>query len=88
MHREVLARFAAVDVVVMAAAVADFRPAHTGPTKIKKVAGREPEALALVQNADILVDIAAPGPTRPRIVVGFAAETGDERGSVLDYARD
>ena len=88
LHRAMVEHSADADAVVMAAAVADFRPAHTGPTKIKKVAGREPEALALVQNADILVDIAAPGPTRPRIVVGFAAETGDERGSVLDYARD
>jgi phosphopantothenoylcysteine decarboxylase/phosphopantothenate--cysteine ligase len=88
LHRAMVEHSADADAVVMAAAVADFRPAHTGPTKIKKVADREPEALALVQNADILVDIAAPGPTRPRIVVGFAAETGDERGSVLDYARD
>jgi len=76
------------DAVVMAAAVADFRPALAGPTKIKKVAGHEPEPLALVQNPDILVGLAAPGPTRPRVVVGFAAETGDDRGSVLDYARD
>jgi phosphopantothenoylcysteine decarboxylase/phosphopantothenate--cysteine ligase len=76
------------DAVVMAAAVADFRPAVVGSTKIKKRAGLEPEPLALVQNPDILAGIAAPGPDRPAVVVGFAAETGDERGSVLDYARD
>ena len=76
------------DAVVMAAAVADFRPASTGPTKIKKRRGEEPEPLALVQNADILAAIAAPGPDRPAVVVGFAAETGDDRGTALDYARD
>jgi len=79
---------AGADAVVMAAAVADFRPASLGATKIKKRAGQEPSPLALVQNPDILVGIAAPGPDRPAVVVGFAAETGDEHGSVLDYARD
>jgi phosphopantothenoylcysteine decarboxylase/phosphopantothenate--cysteine ligase len=74
--------------VVMAAAVADFRPAGAGPTKIKKRPGSEPEPLALVQNPDILAGIAAPGPDRPPLVVGFAAETGDDQGSALDYARD
>ena len=76
------------DAVVMAAAVADFRPAGTGPTKIKKRAGLDPEPLTLVQNPDILAGIAAAGPDRPPVVVGFAAETGDDRGSALDYARD
>ncbi len=76
------------DAVVMAAAVADFRPASTGPTKIKKRAGLDPEPLSLTKNPDILAGIAAPGPDRPAVVVGFAAETGDEHGSALDYARD
>ena len=76
------------DAVVMAAAVADFRPAALGASKIKKRPGQEPEPLRLVKNPDILVGLAAPGPDRPPIVVGFAAETGDERGSALDYARD
>ena len=76
------------DAVVMAAAVADFRPGRTGAHKIKKRAGVEPEPLTLVQNPDILAGIATPGAHRPRLVVGFAAETGDEHGSALDYARD
>ena len=75
------------DALVMAAAVADFRPAHAGATKIKK-RGADPDPVTLVQNPDILVALAAPGPDRPPVVVGFAAETGDDRGSVLDYARD
>lgn len=74
--------------VVMAAAVADFRPVSTGPTKIKKRQGLDPEPLALVQNPDILAGIAAAGPDRPPVVVGFAAETGDDQNSALDYARD
>jgi phosphopantothenoylcysteine decarboxylase/phosphopantothenate--cysteine ligase len=76
------------DAVVMAAAVADFRPASTGPTKIKKRTGIEPEPLTLTKNPDILAGIAAPGPDRPAVVVGFAAETGDADGTALDYARD
>jgi len=78
----------AADAVVMAAAVADFRPAALGATKIKKRPGQEPEPLHLVQNPDILAALAAPGPDRPPVVVGFAAETGDEHGSALDYAQD
>ncbi len=73
------------DAVVMAAAVADFRPVAAGSTKIKKVAGREPEPLHLVENPDILAGIAAPGPGRPPVVVGFAAETGDEHAGPLEY---
>lgn len=76
------------DAVVMAAAVADFRPATAGQTKIKKRAGLEPAPLTLVQNPDILAGIAAAGADRPELVIGFAAETGDDQGSVLDYARD
>jgi phosphopantothenoylcysteine decarboxylase / phosphopantothenate---cysteine ligase len=76
------------DAVVMAAAVADFRPASSGPTKIKKRTGIDPEPLRLTKNPDILAGISAPGPDRPAVVVGFAAETGDEEGTALDYARD
>jgi phosphopantothenoylcysteine decarboxylase/phosphopantothenate--cysteine ligase len=79
---------AGADAVVMAAAVADFRPVEAGTTKIKKRVGLEPAPLTLVQNPDILAQLAAPGPQRPQVVVGFAAETGDDRGSVMDYARD
>jgi phosphopantothenoylcysteine decarboxylase/phosphopantothenate--cysteine ligase len=49
--------------------------ASTG--KIKKVPGGAPPALELVPNPDILATIAAPGSQRPRLVVGFAAETDD-----------
>jgi phosphopantothenoylcysteine decarboxylase/phosphopantothenate--cysteine ligase len=66
-----------VDAAVFAAAVADWRVAGTSKGKIKKVPGAAPPALELVPNPDILATIAAVGPRRPRLVVGFAAETDD-----------
>ena len=63
-----------VDVAVCAAAVADWRPADAAPRKIKK-SGDRPPALHLVENPDVLATLAAPGNMRPRLVVGFAAET-------------
>jgi phosphopantothenoylcysteine decarboxylase/phosphopantothenate--cysteine ligase len=66
-----------VDAAVFAAAVADWRVAGASKGKIKKVPGSPPPALELVPNPDILATIAAAGPRRPRLVVGFAAETND-----------
>jgi phosphopantothenoylcysteine decarboxylase/phosphopantothenate--cysteine ligase len=65
------------DVAVFAAAVADWRVDHAAAQKIKKQPGAAPPALTLVPNPDILAAIAAPGAQRPRLVVGFAAETAD-----------
>jgi phosphopantothenoylcysteine decarboxylase/phosphopantothenate--cysteine ligase len=62
------------EVAVMTAAVSDWRPESLAPEKIKKGAG-EPQPLKLVKTPDILATLAAPGPDRPRLVVGFAAET-------------
>lgn len=75
------------DVVVMAAAVADFRPATTPDAKIKKVPGQGPAPIALVENPDILAELAHERLRAGQVVVGFAAETGDESGSVLDHGR-
>jgi phosphopantothenoylcysteine decarboxylase / phosphopantothenate---cysteine ligase len=66
-----------VDVAVCAAAVADWRVAREAASKIKKVPGAAPPALELVPNPDILATLSMPGPRRPRLVVGFAAETDD-----------
>ena len=78
---------AEADAVVMAAAVADFRPRDTSATKIKKGAG-EPTEIALVRNPDVLAELAAPPRRRPgQVVVGFAAETGDAEGDVLAHGR-
>jgi phosphopantothenoylcysteine decarboxylase/phosphopantothenate--cysteine ligase len=65
------------DIAVFAAAVADWRVEQTSLGKIKKQPGAAPPVLGLVPNPDILATIAAAGPNRPRLVVGFAAETDD-----------
>ena len=65
-----------VEVAVCAAAVADWRPAGLSGGKIKKREGATPPAIALVENPDILRTLAH-HPRRPRLVIGFAAETGD-----------
>ncbi len=65
-----------VEAAVMAAAVADWRVANAGASKIKKVAGRLP-VLEFTENADILATLSQMTTGRPRLVVGFAAETDD-----------
>ena len=62
---------------VAVAAVADWRPEQPQSLKIKKAADQGPPALSLVENPDILRHVAQAGPHRPRLVVGFAAETHD-----------
>jgi phosphopantothenoylcysteine decarboxylase/phosphopantothenate--cysteine ligase len=75
MHSAVTAAAADADVVVMAAAVADYRPEVRAEGKIKKD-GQAPEPLRLVENPDILAGLAAQRAGRGRpILVGFAAET-------------
>ncbi len=63
------------DAAICAAAVADWRTAREATQKMKKVPGEAPPPLDLALNPDILAILAAPGPRRPRLVVGFAAET-------------
>jgi phosphopantothenoylcysteine decarboxylase/phosphopantothenate--cysteine ligase len=65
------------DVAVFAAAVADWRVEQEAPSKIKKQPGAAPPALHLVPNPDILATIAVAGPARPKLVIGFAAETDE-----------
>ncbi|EOM75931.1 bifunctional phosphopantothenoylcysteine decarboxylase/phosphopantothenate--cysteine ligase CoaBC [Rhodococcus rhodnii] len=89
--REAVEKHAAdADAIVMAAAVADFRPTVTAVSKIKKGDG-EPDAIPLAKNPDILAGIvesrSAGTLDADTVIVGFAAETGDENGDVLTYAR-
>lgn len=63
-----------VEVAVCAAAVSDWRPAQVAEQKLKKGSAAAPD-IALVPNPDILAELAQPGPHRPRLVIGFAAET-------------
>ena len=75
MHLAIVAAADSADAVVMAAAVADFRPAVRSATKIKKESG-QPEPIVLTENPDIIRDLVAS--RRPgQLIVGFAAETGD-----------
>lgn len=76
------------DAVIMAAAVADFRPVTVAATKIKKQASAgavgEPEmSIELTANPDILTGLVTNPPRVGQVVVGFAAETGDDDGDVL-----
>jgi phosphopantothenoylcysteine decarboxylase / phosphopantothenate---cysteine ligase len=76
MHDTVLKLAGEADVVVKAAAVADFRPAEAATSKLKKSAGVP--HLELVRNPDILADLGASRPPgQPPLLVGFAAETDD-----------
>ncbi|MFE4835504.1 bifunctional phosphopantothenoylcysteine decarboxylase/phosphopantothenate--cysteine ligase CoaBC [Arthrobacter sp. NPDC056691] len=87
--REVmLAAAAESDVVIMAAAVADFRPAQVSGSKIKKRDDTADPVITLVRNPDILQELVAvrDAAGSSQLVVGFAAETGDEQGDVLSYA--
>jgi len=90
MHDAVLAQLPA-DVYVGAAAVADFTPRQVATSKIKKQAGEDGLTLQLVRTADILADVAGHA-LRPRLVVGFAAETEDvgryARGKLADKKLD
>jgi phosphopantothenoylcysteine decarboxylase/phosphopantothenate--cysteine ligase len=76
------------DVIIMAAAVADFRPADVSGTKIKKRDDVADPVIALVRNPDILRELVEvrDAASRNQLIVGFAAETGDAEGDVLEYA--
>jgi phosphopantothenoylcysteine decarboxylase/phosphopantothenate--cysteine ligase len=74
------------DAVVMAAAPADFRPVAVSGSKIKKSGDAAP-SLELTQTPDILAELSHHRARPGQVVVGFAAETGDPTGSVLDLAR-
>ena len=81
MRAAVLAALPA-DVYIGAAAVADYAPRRVAAGKLKKTEGSDTLVLELVRTPDILAEVAAHAP-RPRLVVGFAAETDD----VERYAR-
>lgn len=81
MHREAQG----ADIVVMAAAVADFRPAEPADYKIKKT-DAEPKPVRLLRNRDVLAELVERR-AEGQLVVGFAAETGDTHSDVLSHAR-
>ena len=87
LQERVLEAAAAADAVVMAAAPADFRPVEPSTSKIKKSGDGSAPEIRLTQNPDILAGLAADRPNDRIVVVGFAAETGDDTGSVMEHAR-
>jgi len=78
---------ALADAVVMAAAPADFRPTVVSEDKIKKAEDGTAPAIELEQNPDILKEISHHRLHDSSVIVGFAAETGDASGSVLELGR-
>lgn len=87
LREEVLAAAPSADAVVMAAAPADFRPVDVSGAKIKKSADGSAPELRLTQNPDILHEISTQRVRPGAIIVGFAAETGDDTGTVLELGR-
>ena len=78
-----------VDVAVMTAAVADWRPGETSAAKLKKSSPARahqaaPAHIELIENPDILATLAAKGKRRPELLIGFAAETDN----IVQYGRD
>ena len=75
------------DIIIMAAAIADYRPVTTSDTKLKKDALGETSAISLVQNPDLLASLVAT--VRPdQFVIGFAAETSTDRDVLLGLGRE
>ncbi|GAB3205687.1 bifunctional phosphopantothenoylcysteine decarboxylase/phosphopantothenate--cysteine ligase CoaBC [Marinactinospora thermotolerans] len=76
LREAVLAEAPAADAVVMAAAVADFRPSSEAGGKIKKT-GAAPAPITLVENPDVLAELVRERARADQVIVGFAAETDD-----------
>lgn len=91
LREQTLEAAAAADIVIKAAAVADFRPADVSDSKLKKGSDGEPAEIRLTRNPDILADLVAARATgevpSSCVLVGFAAETGDASGTVLEHGR-
>ncbi|MGH3505217.1 MAG: bifunctional phosphopantothenoylcysteine decarboxylase/phosphopantothenate--cysteine ligase CoaBC [Nocardioidaceae bacterium] len=93
MYDAVLGVSGDADAVVMAAAPADFRPRNAAGHKIKKTSDGTAPTVELEQNPDILAGLVAARDSRDgdsggrQVLVGFAAETGDDDGDVREHAR-
>ena len=85
--REAVEAALPADGAVMAAAVADWRVTKSSATKMKKDGSGKPPSLEMTENPDILAWISQPGERRPRLVVGFAAETNDVVAHATDKRR-
>ncbi|GAB3178102.1 bifunctional phosphopantothenoylcysteine decarboxylase/phosphopantothenate--cysteine ligase CoaBC [Nesterenkonia halophila] len=89
LQQAVAAQAPSADVLLMAAAVADFRPADYAAAKIKKTDDVDAPTITLTRNPDILAETVRARPARggPTVIVGFAAETGDDDTDPLELAQ-
>ena len=87
MHAAVMKASMSADVIVMAAAIADYKPKTTQISKMKKSDDGSSPTIELVRTTDILADLVTHRNTShpDQVIVGFAAETGDNHGSVLEH---
>ena len=87
MHAAVMKASMTADAIVMAAAVADYKPKTTHNSKMKKSEDGSSPTIELVRTTDILADLVVHRNTShpDQVIVGFAAETGDDHGSVLEH---
>jgi phosphopantothenoylcysteine decarboxylase/phosphopantothenate--cysteine ligase len=87
MHAAVMKASMTADAIVMAAAVADYKPKTTQNSKMKKSEDGSSPTIELVRTTDILADLVVHRNTShpDQVIVGFAAETGDDHGSVLQH---
>ena len=87
MHAAVMKASMTADAIVMAAAIADYKPKTTQASKMKKSDDGSSPTIELVRTTDILADLVTHRNTShpDQIIVGFAAETGDDHGSVLEH---
>jgi phosphopantothenoylcysteine decarboxylase/phosphopantothenate--cysteine ligase len=87
MHAAVMKASMTADAIVMAAAVADYKPKTTQNSKMKKSDDGSSPTIELVRTTDILADLVVHRNTShpDQVIVGFAAETGDDHGSVLQH---
>mgnify|MGYP003472542118 FL=1 len=85
LHKAILERASGADVVVMAAAVADFRPTEVSVGKIKKTDDQSVPQLELVRTVDVLAELGANKGEGP-LLVGFAAETVEPGPNLLELA--
>lgn len=86
MHAAVMEASMSADAIVMAAAVADYKPKSTQSAKMKKSDDGSAPTIELIRTTDILADLVTHRKSHPnQVIVGFAAETGDDHGSVLEH---
>lgn len=90
LQEAVMAAAVDADVVVMAAAVADFRPVSVAREKIKKDPASQtcvPDPITLDRTDDVLAQLVQARTRSSQVIVGFAAETGDADGTVIEHGR-